>query len=97
MPPAGFRADPDLRAVPRHPPQNARDHNKRVVECGAEKPDAAITPSAYIRPVVDLTTGHPYLRAKAEVEVTIAEHDSGDERVVAAVVEIEHFRDDAGR
>jgi hypothetical protein len=31
------------------------------------------------------------------VEVTIAEHDGGDERVAAAVVEIEHFRDDAGR
>jgi hypothetical protein len=30
------------------------------------------------------------------VEVTIAEHDGGDERVVATVIEMEHFRDDAG-
>jgi hypothetical protein len=97
VPPAGLGPDPDLGVVPGHLPQNTRDHDERMVECDAEKPDSGLTLRTHIRSIVDLAAGHAYPRAEPEVEVTIAEHHGGDERVVAAVVKIEHFRDDAGR
>ena len=66
VPPAVLSPDPDLRTVPRHPPDYTRDYGKWMVECDTEKPDTTLTSRAHICPVIDLATGDAYLRAKPE-------------------------------